>query len=124
MICSFFINLSHASLMLKFTSFDEGGEFNDGSLARYLVNLGIHHQFACPKTLEQNSIVQHMHQHITELGLTMMLHACLPSRFWVKCLCIATFLINSAFTPSWHGFTFLPPLWETFGLLNISGVRL
>jgi hypothetical protein len=29
---------------------DEGSEFSDEGLACYLVNLGIHHQFACPKT--------------------------------------------------------------------------
>jgi transposase InsO family protein len=78
---------------------DEGGEFTAGSLAHYLANLGIRHQFACPKTPEQNGTAERKHRHITELGLTMMFHARLPTRFWVECFSTAAFLINRLPSP-------------------------
>ena len=73
---------------------DEGGEFADRGFIQLLANLGIHHQFACPKTPEQNGKAEQKHRNITELGLTMMFHARLPPRFWVDCFSTAVFLIN------------------------------
>ncbi|GKV51884.1 hypothetical protein SLEP1_g58503 [Rubroshorea leprosula] len=44
--------------------------------------LGIHHQSACPKTPKQNGVAERKHRNITELGLTMMFHANIPSKYW------------------------------------------
>ena len=49
--------------------------------SRKLATLGIHHQFACPKTPKQNGIAERKHQNIIELSLTMMFHAHLSPRF-------------------------------------------
>ena len=40
---------------------DEGGEFASGEFSRKLATLGIHHQYVCPKTPEQNGTVECKH---------------------------------------------------------------
>ncbi|GKV11134.1 hypothetical protein SLEP1_g22416 [Rubroshorea leprosula] len=62
--------------------------------------LGIHHQSACPKTPEQNGVAERKHRNITELGLTMMFHANIPSKYWVECFSTAVFLINRLPSPT------------------------
>ena len=79
---------------------DKGGEFASGEFSRKLATLGIHHQFACPKTLEQNGIAKREHQNIIELGLTMMFHAHLPPRFWIECFSTVVYLINRLPSPT------------------------
>lgn len=73
---------------------DEGGEFSNIDFTKLFANLGIHHQYACPKTLEQNGTTERKHRNITELGLTMMFDARLPPRFWVECFSTVVFPIN------------------------------
>ncbi|KAA8544767.1 hypothetical protein F0562_019529 [Nyssa sinensis] len=82
------------SITALFSSSDEGGEFASSPFKQYLHQHGIHHQSACPKTPEQNGKAERMHRSITELGLAMMFHAQLPSRFWLDCFSTTVFLLN------------------------------
>ena len=40
---------------------DEGGEFANCAFLQFLATKGIHHQSACPKTLEQNGKAERKH---------------------------------------------------------------
>ena len=79
---------------------DTGGEFASGESSRKLATLGIHHQFACPKTPKQNGIAERKHQNIIELSPTMMFHAHLPPRFWIECFSTVVYLINRLPSPT------------------------
>ena len=40
---------------------DEGGDFANHDFLLFLATKGIHHQFTCPKRLEQNGKVERKH---------------------------------------------------------------
>ncbi|GKV24662.1 hypothetical protein SLEP1_g34246 [Rubroshorea leprosula] len=73
---------------------DGGGEFSSLAFVNHLVECGIKQQVSCPGTPEQNGIVERKHRHIVETGLTLLLHANMPSRYWVDSFSTAVFLIN------------------------------
>lgn len=39
---------------------------------------------SCPRTPEQNELVERKYRNVTELGLTIMFHAHVPKRFCVE----------------------------------------
>ncbi|OMO62605.1 Integrase, catalytic core [Corchorus capsularis] len=88
-----FITIQFERPIKNFQS-DGGGEFDKGEFQSYLSHHGIHHQLSCPRTFEQNGLAERKHCNITKLGLTMMLHASVPKRFWVEAFSTAVWLIN------------------------------
>lgn len=83
----------------KFQS-DGGGEYSSDEFRDYLSSHGIIHQVSFPTTPEQNGFEERKHKNIQELGLTMMLHANIPKKYWIDCFSAAVFLINRLPTPS------------------------
>ncbi|OMO89257.1 hypothetical protein CCACVL1_07965 [Corchorus capsularis] len=51
-----------------------------GNLFNFCKNNGIKLQYACPKTPEQNGLVERKHRNIVELGLTLLFHSHTPKR--------------------------------------------
>ena len=49
---------------------------------------------ACSYTPSQNEIAERKHRHVTETGLTLMFHVCVPLPLWVKAFSTAVYLIN------------------------------
>lgn len=56
---------------IKVFQSDRGGEFIDRRLTNLFEFNGIFHQLSCPRTLEQNDIVERKHQDIVKTSLTM-----------------------------------------------------
>lgn len=54
---------------------------------------------SCAGTPEQNGFVERKHRHIVETGLTMLINAHMPLRYWVESFTTATYLINQLPTP-------------------------
>lgn len=54
---------------------DGGGEFKLTMFRNFLKTNGIHHQFSCPHTPQQNGVVERKHRHIEEMGLCLLNHA-------------------------------------------------
>lgn len=75
---------------------DMGGEFI--VLAKLCKNLGIAMRNACPHTHQQNGVVERKHQHVTEIGLTLLAKSGLHMFFWWKAFEMAVMLIK--FLPS------------------------
>lgn len=88
---------------VKIVQSDEGGEFVNTSLKHYFASNGILDRLSCPKTKEQNGLAEHCHRHIVEIGLTLMAHASIPSKFWTVAFTTLVFLINRLPTPILHG---------------------
>lgn len=76
---------------------DMGGEFT--VLQKMFKDLGIQIRFSCPYTHQQNGVIERKHQHITEIGLTLLAQSSLPMSFWWDAFSTTTFLINRLPTP-------------------------
>ncbi|GLT46299.1 hypothetical protein SLA2020_200620 [Shorea laevis] len=79
---------------IKIFQCDGGGEFSSLAFVNHLAECGIKQQVSCPGTPEQNGVAERKHRHIVETGLTLLLHANMPSRYWVDSFSTAIFLIN------------------------------
>jgi hypothetical protein len=55
---------------IKSIQTDGGGEFQ--KLRHLFTSHGIHHRITCPHTHQQNGSVERKHQHIVEMGLTLI----------------------------------------------------
>jgi len=60
----------------------------------FLLKHGIQHRFICPHTHEQNGAIERKHRHITDMGLSMLVVASLPVKFWAEAFITATHIIN------------------------------
>jgi histone deacetylase 1/2 len=58
------------SLKIKSVQTDLGGEYR--KLNTYFKTISIHHRVICPHTHEQNGMVERLHRHIVETGLTLL----------------------------------------------------
>ena len=60
----------------------------------YLHNCGIQPRFTSPYTHQQNGVVERKHRHKADMGLTLLSHANMLLKFWVKAFQTAVHIIN------------------------------
>ena len=80
------------NLKIKCLQTDWGGEFRP--FKPVLANLGIHFRHPCPHVHQQHGRAERKHQHIVELGLTLLAQAQLPFKFWFDAFVYAVLIIN------------------------------
>ena len=85
---------------IKIFQCDVGGEFTNKSFLDHLAQCGIIQHISYPNTPKQNKVAERKHHHIVETGLIMLIHANMPSRYWVESFSTATYLINKLPTPT------------------------
>lgn len=71
---------------------DWGGEFRP--LQFLLKSCGITHRVTCPYSHAQNGNVECHHRNIVETGLSLLVHAFILHKYWVKALQTTVYLIN------------------------------
>ena len=71
---------------------DNGGEFI--KLRPLLAAHGISHFTTTSHTPQQNGTIERRHQHIVEMGMTLLHHASAPSTYWTYALATTVYLIN------------------------------
>lgn len=81
-------------LKLVFLHSDGGGEFLNNELDSFLTERGITHTVAPPHTANMNCYVERKNRHHLEVTRTIIIHAKLPSLFWVQAFIYANYLIN------------------------------
>lgn len=77
---------------------DWGGEFRP--LVHHLESLGVHFQHPCPYIHQQNGKAERKHQHIVNVGLTLLAQAQMPLKFWWDAFSAAVYLINRLVSPT------------------------
>lgn len=71
---------------------DWGREYQ--SLHSFFTRIGISHHVSCLHAHQQNRSAKRKHQHIVEVGLSLLAHASMPLKFWDEAVLTAIFLIN------------------------------
>jgi len=79
-----FSKIIQNQLSLKIISLrsDHGGEFVKHCFENYCNEFGISHNFSCPRTPQQNSVVESKNRVLEELARTMINEMELPKYFW------------------------------------------
>lgn len=76
---------------------DWGGEYQ--KLNTFFKSLGISHLVSCPHTHQQNGFAERKHQHIVNVGLSLLAQASMPTKFWDEAFLTTCFLINRIPSP-------------------------
>ena len=73
---------------------DNGGEFVNQDLKKYLQEHGISHQTTCPYSPQQNGIAELKNSHLLEVVRASLFGAHMPTSYWGEALSVAAYLIN------------------------------
>lgn len=82
---------------MKHLQCDMGGEFK--VFESYLKQEDIALRYSCPYTHHQNGKVKRKHKHLVETGLTILVQASMPLKYWWEAFSNAIYLINRLSTP-------------------------
>lgn len=81
---------------------------------------------SCPDISQQNGVAEMKHWHIVEIGLTMMFHANVCTKYWVEAFLSAIYLINHLPYAPLKNETLYFCLFKThpdYGILKVFGCR-
>jgi IS30 family transposase len=71
---------------------DWGGEYE--RLNSFFHSIGITHHVSCPHAHQQNGAAERKHQHIVDMGLSLLANVPMPLKYWDQAFLTATHLIN------------------------------
>jgi hypothetical protein len=78
---------------------DNGPEF---LIPHFYASKGIIHQTSCVETPQQNGRVKRKHQHLLNVGRSLLFQSKLPKQFWSYAVMHAAYIINRVTTPLLH----------------------
>ncbi|MCQ7222063.1 DDE-type integrase/transposase/recombinase [Salmonella enterica] len=73
---------------------DHGGEFENAQFTNFCLNNGYKHEFSCPRTPQQNGVVERKNRALQEAARTMLNAYSLPSYFWAEAINTACYIQN------------------------------
>ena len=76
---------------------DRCGEFNSQSFITYCEEHGIKHELSCPRTPQQNGIVERKNQTLQEIVRTMINEYGLPQYLWAEAVNTSCYISNRVF---------------------------
>jgi len=90
---------------IKILRSDNGREYINQRLLKYLKNNGIKHQTTIPYTPEQNGLAERMNRTIVEKARCLLQEAGLGKEFWAEAVATAVYLINRSPAKGLNGIT-------------------
>lgn len=84
---------------IKILRSNNGGEFCNGDIDRYLKKMGITHQKTNPYTPEQNGVCERMNRTILEKAGCLLFEAGLDVKFWAEA--VNTAVCTESNSKSW-----------------------
>jgi len=88
MVCTQF------SLPVKIIRSYNGGEYLNSELLSFFENNGILHETTCPRTPQQNGVVERKNRHILEITGALLIGAHVPQHYWIDVVTYVVYLIN------------------------------
>jgi len=85
---------NHTGRKVKVLRFDNRGEYTSKEFKYYLASKGIKHQLNILGRLEQNRVVEHMNQTLTERARSIILQADMSEGFWAEAVNHVSYLVN------------------------------
>src|SRR3954464_4374358 len=73
---------------------DHGGEFENGSFEEFFKENGIAHDFSCPRTPQQNGVVERKNRTLQEMARTMINETNMAKHFWAEAINTACYIQN------------------------------
>ncbi|MCQ7222071.1 DDE-type integrase/transposase/recombinase, partial [Salmonella enterica] len=81
-------------LKIKRLRSDNGGEFKNKKFNQFCLDNGYHHEFSCPKTPQQNGIVERKNRTLQEATRTMLNEYQVPKYLWAEAVNTACYVQN------------------------------
>jgi transposase InsO family protein len=82
------------SLPVKIIRSDNGGEYLNFELLNFFQDNSILHETTCPRTPQQNGVVERKNRHILETTKALLIGARVPQHYWVDVVTYTVYLIN------------------------------
>jgi transposase InsO family protein len=79
---------------VKILQSDNALEYTQPVVDSFCVDRGIIHQTSCPRTSQQNGVVERKHRHLLDVARTLLFHMHVPKHFWGDAVLTACRLIN------------------------------
>ena len=76
---------------------DHGGEFQNEEFDKFCHSQGIKHQYAAPRTPQQNGEVERKNITLQEMSRAMLCGNSVPSGFWAEAIATACYVINRVY---------------------------
>ena len=73
---------------------DHGGEFENHLFKTFFEKHGISHNFSCPRTPQQNGVVERKNRTLQEMARTMLNDSGIEKYFWAEAVNTACYIIN------------------------------
>ena len=73
---------------------DHGKEFENEAFKNFCSKRGISHNFSCPRTPQQNGVVERKNRTLIEMARTMLNEYDLPTYFWVEAINTSCYILN------------------------------
>jgi hypothetical protein len=81
-------------MKVKILRSDNGGEFANKALAKFLAGKGIIGERSLPYHHYQNGVIERFNRTVAEMGRTVLSNSCLPQSFWGLAFLWATHILN------------------------------
>ncbi|WP_139158356.1 DDE-type integrase/transposase/recombinase, partial [Enterobacter cloacae complex sp. GF14B] len=92
-------------MQIKTLRSDGGGEYFSNDFSDFLRMHGIHRQFTCRYTPQQNGVAERKNRHIAEVARALMNEKNMPHHFWAEAVNTAVYIMNRTPTAAVHDVT-------------------
>lgn len=75
---------------------DHGGEFENALFKTFLEENGVTHNFSCPRTPQQNGVVERKNRTLQEMARTLLNDSKIEKYFWAEVVNTACYILNRA----------------------------